>query len=61
LVYPTVKHDPPRRPRSNRWTDEKLYRDVDRVLDKISASGLGSLTPEERKILDESSKHMRHN
>lgn len=32
---------------------------VDRVLDKISASGLGSLTPEERRLLDEVSRRRR--
>jgi hypothetical protein len=29
---------------------------MDRVLDKISAKGIGSLTPEERRFLDEVSK-----
>jgi hypothetical protein len=32
---------------------------LDRVLDKISHHGLGSLTPEERAILDETSKELR--
>jgi hypothetical protein len=30
--------------------------EVDRVLDKISAHGIGSLTAEERRFLDEVSK-----
>lgn len=30
--------------------------DIDRILDKISASGLGSLTPEERRTLDDASR-----
>ncbi len=33
--------------------------DVDRVLDKISASGLDSLTPDERRLLDEASRELR--
>jgi hypothetical protein len=32
---------------------------VDRVLDKISAGGLSSLTPEERRFLDEMSKRFK--
>ena len=32
---------------------------IDRVLDKISALGLESLTPEERRLLDEASKRKR--
>ena len=32
---------------------------LDRVLDKISAEGLGSLTSEEKKLLDEASKKLR--
>ena len=34
---------------------------VDRNLDKISHSGMGSLTPEERKTLDDASKRFRQN
>jgi hypothetical protein len=30
--------------------------ELDRVLDKISATGIESLTPEERRFLDEVSK-----
>jgi hypothetical protein len=33
--------------------------EVDRVLDKISASGMPSLTPAERKFLVEMSRRMR--
>lgn len=33
--------------------------EVDRVLDKISANGLASLTPEERRFLDDHSRRMR--
>jgi membrane associated rhomboid family serine protease len=45
---------PERRPRNRALDDE-----VDRVLDKISASGLDSLTPGERRLLDEVSRHLR--
>ncbi len=33
---------------------------LDRVLDKISATGLASLTPEELQLLDDASKRRRH-
>jgi hypothetical protein len=40
---------------------EHLKLEVDRILDKINSKGFGSLTPEERKTLDEArdmlSKH----
>ena len=35
---------------------DPVSAEVDRVLDKISAKGIGSLTPEERRFLDEVSK-----
>jgi membrane associated rhomboid family serine protease len=35
---------------------DPVTTEVDRVLDKISATGIGSLTPEERRFLDEVSK-----
>jgi len=35
------------------------YDEVNRVLDKISASGMDSLTPEERQVLDEASRNLR--
>lgn len=41
--------------------ERELLDDVDRILDKISAEGLGSLTPEERQRLDEVSKRYRTN
>jgi membrane associated rhomboid family serine protease len=55
---------PVRRPDARpgrRRNEEQLLDDVDRVLDKISASGMSSLTPEERKLLDEVSKRYRKN
>lgn len=33
-----------------------LDLDLDRILEKISASGMGSLTPEERRVLEEASR-----
>ncbi|MEP6571255.1 MAG: rhomboid family intramembrane serine protease [Gemmatimonadota bacterium] len=39
-----------------RPTNDPVAAEVDRVLDKISANGMGSLTPEERRFLDEVSK-----
>ena len=41
--------------------DAALYDKVDAVLDKISAKGMGSLTPEELMLLDEVSKRHRSN
>ncbi len=42
-----------------RRADAKVLDEVDRVLDKISAGGLESLTPEERRFLDEMSKRFQ--
>ena len=62
---------PPRPPRARRarervapsgpGEDTALYDDVDRVLDKISRSGMESLTPEEHRLLDEVSRRLRSN
>jgi len=41
--------------------EKELLDEVDRILDKISESGMGSLTPEERKVLDEVSRKRRSN
>lgn len=40
-------------------TDDRAHAEVDRVLDKINASGIASLTPAERKFLFEMSRHLR--
>lgn len=48
--------------RSERDTsDETILDEVDRILDKISAEGMGSLTSEERRVLDEVSRRHRSN
>lgn len=48
------------RPRES--VDERILLDeVDRVLDKISARGIGALSPEERALLDEVSRRRRTN
>jgi hypothetical protein len=39
--------------------EEYSSDEVDRVLDKISAFGIQSLTPDERRFLDEVSKRKR--
>jgi membrane associated rhomboid family serine protease len=41
--------------------EKALYDAVDRVLDKISAHGMASLTPEELKLLDDVSRRHRAN
>jgi hypothetical protein len=55
--------DGPHRPARTRarGEDKSLYDAVDAVLDKISAEGMGSLTPDELKLLDEVSKRHRSN
>lgn len=53
---------PPREPpRPKRRDDDGMLDEVDRVLDKISTQGMASLTPEERKLLDEMSRRYRQN
>ena len=53
---------PPRAGRDGRTGDENaLLDEVDRVLDKISATGIQSLTAAERQLLDEVSKRHRTN
>jgi membrane associated rhomboid family serine protease len=39
--------------------EEKLLDELDRVLEKISTEGMSSLTPQERKLLDEVSRRYR--
>ncbi len=46
----------PSRPLAPRPGNDPVAAEVDRVLDKISAKGIGSLTSEERRFLDEVSK-----
>jgi membrane associated rhomboid family serine protease len=41
--------------------DPRLLDELDRVLDKISTEGMSSLTPRERKLLDEVSRKYRQN
>lgn len=63
LVTPGVHGDDPRvtrtpsRPRNDFPREEA---EIDRVLDKISARGIASLTPEERRFLDEVSRRRQH-
>lgn len=63
LVHPSgeVERRGARTPPAGRHgADAATLAEVDRVLDKISAGGLESLTPEERRFLDEISKRFRH-
>ncbi len=51
-------------PPSGGWSaanEDQLLDAVDRVLDKISAEGMGSLTPHEKRLLDEMSRRRRTN
>lgn len=63
LVHPSAaaaahRADPfGRRPRSG--ADAATLAEVDRVLDKISAGGLASLTPDERRFLDAMSRRFQ--
>ena len=54
----TERHAPPQRRRRNEATDAVTV-EIDRVLDKISAEGLESLTPAERRFLDEVAQRKR--
>jgi hypothetical protein len=60
LAHPTARaaegEEPPRAPRQQRGPS---YDEVNRVLDKISATGLDSLTPKERELLDKMSERLR--
>lgn len=40
-------------------SDDRAHAEIDRVLDKINATGIESLTPAERKFLFEMSRHLR--
>ncbi len=52
--------DPARRASPSRGrSPDRAQAEVDRVLEKISASGINSLTPAERKFLAEMSRRMR--
>lgn len=46
---------------ATRRDDERALDDIDRILDKISDSGLSSLTDDERRRLDEASRRFRSN
>jgi hypothetical protein len=41
--------------------EEAVLDEVDRILDKISAEGMSSLTSDERRVLDEVSRRHRSN
>jgi membrane associated rhomboid family serine protease len=61
LVHPAAQaargSDPAIKPR--RPAPDRTQAEINRVLDKISARGIGSLTPAERRFLAEMSKKMR--
>lgn len=48
-------------PRTGHRDEERMLDEVDRVLDKISKTGIASLSPEERKLLDDVSRRYRSN
>ena len=50
----------PRRRPSAEPERDAVAIETDRLLDKISGQGIASLTPAERKFLDEVSKRKRH-
>jgi hypothetical protein len=54
----TERLAPPQRRRRNESSDAVTV-EIDRVLDKISAEGLHSLTPAERRFLDEVAQKKR--
>jgi membrane associated rhomboid family serine protease len=48
-------------PRRRGGEEDRLLDELDRVLEKISTDGMSSLTPAERKLLDEVSRKYRNN
>lgn len=56
-----TRKPPPAREGDRGREERRLLDDVDRILEKISAGGLGSLTEEERRRLDEVSRRYRSN
>jgi hypothetical protein len=46
-------------PKARPASGDRTHAEIDRVLDKISATGIESLTPAERKFLTEMSRRMR--
>lgn len=54
----TVRPAITRKPRGS-GEEDKLLDELDRVLEKISTQGMSSLTPQERKLLDEVSRRYR--
>src|SRR2546422_6580123 len=59
--YTTLFRSPPsaQRTKSRSEPDARANAEIDRVLDKIIASGVDSLTPAERKFLTEISRRLR--
>ncbi len=57
----TVVSTTPPEQKSRTRSRDRALDDVDKVLDKISIQGMASLTPEERKLLDEVSRKYRQN
>ena len=55
----TGPKSPPKAPRGRRKVNGDALDEVDRILDKIRASGMDSLTPKERGFLDEMSRRYR--
>ena len=50
---------PPRRPEAPRPPEEPEMEDIDKILDKILASGLNSLTDKEREIMERYSRRTK--
>jgi hypothetical protein len=59
LAHPATVHNEEEDPRPAPQHNRPSYDDVDKVLDKISATGLESLTPDERRLLDDMSQRLR--
>src|SRR5205085_9778805 len=59
LVHPARAARASAAPRARRAERDPAQAEIDRVLDKISARGIESLTPAERRFLTEMSRKMR--
>lgn len=61
LVHPSAEVARQREiPPTPRDREDATQREMDRVLDKISAKGMGSLTAEERRFLNDQSRHLKN-
>lgn len=59
MALPSLKRKPPLRVHRPQAQDEQLTAEADAILEKISRQGQDSLTPRERRVLEEYSRQMQ--